>query len=153
VQGRYAERHPDWTVIEAHAPDGPWVKASAVASAVRATNADVLVIADADVWADGITDAVGLVTARIVDWAVPHFYVHRLTQDATTSLLAGTPTTGPLDEEPYRGVDGGGIVVLTRELLARAPLDPRFTGWGQEDEAWGYALTCLAGPSRDPRRQ
>jgi hypothetical protein len=38
-------------------------------------------------------------------------------------------------------------VVLTRGAYDLAPIDPRFVGWGQEDESWALALGCLAGPS------
>ena len=47
------------------------------------------------------------------------------------------------------GLIGGGLMVLPRELWEICPADPRFIGWGQEDEAWGYALIGTAGrPTR-----
>jgi glycosyl transferase family 2 len=50
-----------------------------------------------------------------------------------------------LAEKPYPGREGGGITALSREIYDRCSIDPRFEGWGQEDEAWGYALNALAG--------
>jgi hypothetical protein len=52
---------------------------------------------------------------------------------------------GDLARRPYRGVEGGGISVLTRDLYAQVPLDPRYVGWGQDDESHGLALNTIAG--------
>ena len=54
----------------------------------------------------------------------------------------------PYTERPYHGWAGGGIVVTTGETYRQAPLDPRFVGWGQEDEAWALALSVLVGKPR-----
>lgn len=124
----------------------PWCKADAVADALRRTVADVLVVADADVWTDGVFEAIRRVE-RGAAWAIPHGNVHRLTLGATRSVLEGAPLTRtlPTDESPYRGFEGGGMVVLPRGLYDSSPLDFRFQGWGQEDEAWALALRTLAG--------
>lgn len=50
-----------------------------------------------------------------------------------------------LAERPYSGIEGGGIVIASREVILSIPPDERFVGWGQEDESWGIALSCLAG--------
>jgi hypothetical protein len=50
--------------------------------------------------------------------------------------------------ESHQGMQGGGIIVTSREVYERVPLDPRFEGWGQEDECFGLALRTLAGPPR-----
>lgn len=146
VRARYAERHPQWELVVAEAPPGPWVKAEAVMPAIGRTAADIVVIADADVWCDGLGEAVSAVREGAV-WAIPHRTVRRLTEGAVTALLAGTePPQADVAERPYPGVAGGGYVIAHREVLLSVPLDPRFVGWGQEDEAWATALTCLAGP-------
>lgn len=106
----------------------------------------VVVVADADVWCDGISAAVAAVEAG-APWAIPHDLVHRLSETGTAAVLAGAHWRGqPVCQQPYPGVMGGGIVVARRETLLEAPLDPRFVGWGQEDESWAVALTALAGP-------
>lgn len=119
--------------------DGPWRKAVAVNDAIKRSSAEILVIADADVWCDNISESIDEVRGE-AHWSVPHSKVHRLTDHATEAVLAGGPFGGTTEEPPYPGVEGGGIVVLERELWERAPMDPRFVGWGQEDEAWGIAL-------------
>ena len=146
VRARYEQEHPDWQVVAGHAPDGPWCKAAAVAGGLRDATGDVLVIADADVWCDGLDDAVHAV-ADGAPWAIPHRTVTRLTEQATGDVLAGATPDGRMEVEqrPYTGTMGGGITVLPRVLYEQIPLDPRFIEWGQEDEAWGVALTTLVG--------
>ena len=132
----------------------PWVKAEAVTPAVESSTAEVLIVADADVWAAGIPEALKAIAAG-APWAMPHRGVSRLTEDSTAQLLAD-PSTDPetceLEERTYRGYIGGGCAVLRRDAYFAAPLDPRFVGWGDEDFAWGRALTTLLGPPERVRR-
>jgi hypothetical protein len=117
VTGLYAEHYPDWPVILGHCDEGPWVKALAIWDALSRTDADVLVVADADVWSERIADAVAAVEQG-ARWAIPHWLVKRLAED------------GSEQERPYPGIEGGGIVVLPREVMLACPMDCRFTGWG-----------------------
>lgn len=150
VVGRYRRQGFDVTVAEA--PDGPWVKASAVTPAVEASSAELVVMVDADCWLPGLLDAI----EAVVDgspWAIPHTTVYRLTEARTAAVLVGADpqhTAGvDFDEPPYRGFAGGGCVVLPRATYLDIPLDPRFESWGGEDESWARALSTLAG---DPWR-
>jgi hypothetical protein len=126
------------------------VKAAAVEDALSRATGDVLVLADADVWCPGVVAAVEAVESGAA-WAVPHTLVHRLTKGATDVMLGREVFGGPLIEQrveqrPYVGMVGGGCVVLRMDVYEACPLDPRFVGWGQEDAAWGVALTALYGP-------
>ena len=144
---RAAYSHPDWQVVTGTPPDGPWCKALAVADALRRADGSMLVLADADVWTDGVGLAVEAVR-RGAPWAIPHGLVYRLDGIATTKVLVGTspsPSVGGLARQPYRGIEGGGITVLTRDLYEQIPLDRRYVGWGQEDESHGLALSTIAG--------
>lgn len=124
----------------------PWVKARAVTPAVEASDADLIVMADADCWPTNLHEALEAVESA--PWAVPHWTVYRLTADATRAVLDGTR---PLDETvdcerpPYRGFAGGGVVILPRSTYLDVPLDPRFEGWSGEDESWARALSTLVG--------
>jgi hypothetical protein len=125
--------------------DGPWSKGAAIADALARTDADLLVISDADVWCHGTMRALDAVKAGECEWAVPHRRVVRLTEGETTAVYGG----GELHERTGRentGVIGGGIVVVPRELYAQAPIDPRFVNWGGEDISFGFALAAVAGP-------
>jgi hypothetical protein len=145
IQGLYAECHPEWELIEARAPDGPWCKAAAVNPVIQRVDADVVVVADADVWSDALERAVFAVVCG-ESWAMPHEQVHRLSEVGTQAVLAGEAWgKHPLAQRAYYGVWGGGIVVGQREVLLDARLDPRFRSWGQEDTSWAHALNCLYG--------
>lgn len=142
VTGRLAKIHPPWEIVLGELPLGsPWVKARAVDVALQKTSAATLVVHDGDVWTDGLDAAVASLGAEC-RWAIPHHKVYR---------LAGG-VTGPTDDRrclvqaPYVGFPGGGIVVIDRDAYETCPLDPRFVGFGQEDESWALALTTIYGP-------
>lgn len=123
----------------------PWVKADAAMPAVISSDAEIVVVADADCWTDGLADAVTAVENG-APWAIPHAGVFRLTPAGTERFMAGAEvSTDDLAQRPYRGYPGGGFVVAPRQAVIDIPLDPRFVGWGQEDESWALALRTLAG--------
>lgn len=135
-----------WPVVVGWHNEGPWVKALAIADALTQTHVEILVIADADVWTEGIPEALRTVRSASA-WAIPHRGVIRLSADGTERYSAGEAWPGlALDENAYLGIEGGGVVVIRRETYEDCPLDPRFTGWGGEDESWGFALRTLHGP-------
>jgi hypothetical protein len=147
VRGRYAEHHADWEVIEAPVRDGEWCKGAAVNPVVaEIEDGEIVIQADADCWTDGLAEAVAAVEDG-VGWAVPHRFVHRLSEGATAAVLGGEDWREQTDlgRPAYEGLLGGGIVVTRAETLRAAPLDPRFLSWGQEDESHAYALDCLFG--------
>lgn len=146
VRRSYAERHPEWEVVEGRHDEGPWCKAAAVGDALQRTTGQILVIADADVWTDALRPAVAVVEAG-AGWVVPRCEVRRLNAESTRRVLDGEPPSCELvvEQRPYRGVYAGGAVVLARESYDVAPLDRRFLGWGSEDESWSVALTGLIG--------
>lgn len=144
VQARYEAL--GWQICVGSTP-GPWCKAKAVTAALSAASGDVLVVADADCISAGTPAAVQAVTEG-APWSMPHKRVNRLTETSTQLVLAGAAPTVELGltQPPYIGTPAGGIVALTRQAWQLVPIDPRFTGWGQEDESWGFALTALLGP-------
>lgn len=137
-----------WPVLLGEVSDGEWCKARAVAEALTGVSADILVIADADVWCSTTPDAVEAVRAGAA-WAFPHRGIRRLTERATASVLAGADPSllggRALEEPPSRAHPGGGIVVLRTDVYEQTPLDPRFVGWGHEDDSLGLALHTLHG--------
>ena len=144
VASMWGKCYPDWQLVVGRGGDGPWCKATAVAEGLADATGDILVVADADCWTDGVEAAVRAVEAGAA-WAIPHHLVHRLTAAATADVLRGLPLGGRTVQRPYPGYPGGGITVVRRDVYAEVPLDPRFLGWGQEDESWAHALTVLAG--------
>lgn len=146
VRRWWAETHPDWRVVTGSCPPGPWIKALAVADALDRAIGDLLVVADADVLTDGLAAAVKAVRNG-APWAIPHNLLYRLTPEATEAVYCGTaPHVGmPVTKKPHEGYAGGGITVIPREMYEAVPLDPRFAGWGSEDEAWSLGLRAVVG--------
>ena len=142
-------RSDGYPVTVAGTEGAEWCKAAAVNPAASSSTAEVLIVADADVLCapEAVEAAVRAVQSGERQWAVPHRSVHRLAEESTSAVLAGADPAGlPLSERAYLGVLGGGVIVAAREtLLDTGPFDPRFTGWGQEDECAAIALTCLHG--------
>lgn len=149
VEAGYLAAHPAWELVLGSTEGDGWCKAAAIADALCHTAAEVLVIADADVWCDDTALAVSAVEQGAA-WAVPHRGVHRLTEASTLQYTAGGAWPHlELDERAYRGVEGGGITVMRRDVYDACPLDARFIGWGSEDESWGMALrTMFSAPWR-----
>lgn len=142
VRGRYESEHPEWEIVTGDAP-GPWVKALAVSDALSRTDADRIVIADADVWVDNLAEAVGLLDEHPI--VIPHRLLKRLDRATTERVLAGRSCAHRYDRPPYIGRAGGGITVLRRSTWDAVPMDPRFVGWGQEDDSWCIAFTTVYG--------
>lgn len=154
VEAQYAEHHPDWPIVDGYSFREQFSRTRAILEGVASTDADMLVVADADAWCDNLAETVA--HAEQTGWAVPHRMVHRLSPESTDKLIAGADWRGlPLstdnsqDRKPYVGNETGTLVVLTREAFDTAPPDPRFVGWGQEDTSWASALhTLVGGPWR-----
>jgi hypothetical protein len=129
-------------------------RTQAILDARSCSDADLFLIADADVRVDGSLPASMLEAAESVGWAVPGL-LHRLSEDSTTRVLAGEPwrglplsTDNPQDSKPYRIHEAGTLLAVTAEAFDLAPPDPRFVGWGHEDDAWAAALHTLVGPPK-----
>lgn len=150
IRATYTSEFPRWEIItgDGATPDG-YSRTRAILDAYDRSSGDVLVVADADVWCHP-----GLAVLAAVEngWAIPHDKIHRLSAESTLSVLAGADwrglplsTDNPQDARPYRGHETGTLVLLRRDVFAAAPPDPRFVGWGQEDDAWALALHTLVG--------
>jgi hypothetical protein len=164
VRDRYRRDFPDWDIVvgkpdrtpDERGPGDPWwSKGEALARARSETEATVLVVADADVFVtrSALARCVRKIVDRAAPWAMPYETVRRLRPETTRALYEATAAgqspilaPGTLDRREYVGVRGGGIVVLPASGWDACPLDPRFRGWGGEDEAWGRALSTLLGP-------
>lgn len=145
IREHYATNHPGWEILTGSC-DGEWSKGAAVMDAVARTQADVLVVADADSYVDPQTLREAVQATHSHQWAVPHSHVHRLDYRATHRRYSTAPDGHvSYDRPPYRRVIGGGIMVITRDAYLACPIDPRFLGWGGEDVSWGWALPRVCG--------
>jgi glycosyltransferase involved in cell wall biosynthesis len=141
-------------VVEGACPPGEkFNRAWAILDAFSQSSGEVLVVVDADVLIDP-TEAIQRAAGE--GWAIPHRFVTRLTplgSELCKAELARDGKLGEFDvrdkrmvEEHHLGNETGTCVVLHRSLMRVAPPDPRFFGWGQEDDAWQRALRCMMGP-------
>lgn len=135
-------------VIEGTTGVDGFSRTQAILDARARTDVDVLVVADADVWCEDL----GVAAAQRAGWSVPGM-LHRLSPASTDQVLAGEDWRGlPLstdnrqDAKPYQVHAAGTFLTVTAEAFDLAPPDPRFVGWGQEDDAWAAALQTLVGP-------
>lgn len=133
-----------WPVRLAEAPEGVWNKGKALWGAVNSSDADLIVMHDADVWVDNLDETIRVVEAGQA-WAAPHARTLRLTESATAKVLAGAGFDGAELLENDRAEWGGGIVVVPREAYLSCPIDPRFKGFSPEDMSWANALWFLVG--------
>ncbi len=140
LRKRYAARFPTWEIVTDPGPDGEFSRAGAIAAAAARASGGIFVVADADVWCEGVSGAVARVAAG-APWADPAHpkAVVRMTAVATDALLR----TGRFSEEGVvrraSRTACEGLVVLTREALVRCP--------PEEETRWSEALTAVYGPA------
>lgn len=158
VSWLYGRHFPRWDQVVADSGSVPFSRTQSLSLARTKADAEVLVIADADCWVgrDALAEAVA--AASEWGWAVPHHLVYRLSpwsssmvrNDWTWKHLARfteleLSSDNGQDSEPYPGNPTGTLVVMRVDVFDEVPPDPRFVGWGQEDQAWAMALRELVG--------
>lgn len=140
-------------------PGEVWRKGVAIERGIDAWTIDltepkVWIVADADVVMSGpdgqrdLIEAVARVASGAVAWAVPHLKVHRHPAAGTHAIIHGIAAHELPDPgvEIHQGHPGGGLVVLSPKIVAERVLpDPRYAGWGQEDDSWAFAIKTLHG--------
>lgn len=134
-------------VTLAPCPTIEWSKGAAVNPAIAASDANIVIMADADSWVDEIPMQRAIDHARTNGWAMPHSVVKRITKASTADILNGRPGKRQMERGGYPALPGGGIVVARKDAWETVRgLDPRFVGWGGEDHALGLAMRTLVGP-------
>lgn len=141
VRASLEATHPDWEIVVGSCPDGPWRKALAVQDGIDRASGDRLVMHDADVWIDNLNNAVAS-PERVI---VPHYGVWRLTEQESVRFMAGGDAPFEVTRKAYVGRPCGGALVFDRDAWDECPMDPRFAGWGQEDDSHNLAIGTLLG--------
>lgn len=145
----------EWEVIIGGCDSEEWCKAEAYADALRGATGQYLIFADADVMTPGAPVAVQALRDGW-PWARSHDLVVRLNSQTTEELIHNSPAVSwsaktfaesPLcwEDWPYEQRAAGAGVAVQRDVYENVPHDPRFLGWGCEDEAWGIALQVMYG--------
>jgi inositol phosphorylceramide mannosyltransferase catalytic subunit len=151
VVDRLRSEHPEWQVTVVDSTGEKFSRSEAILRGLERSFGRIIVIHDADSWDVGLVSAIDRVK-RKTQWASAHTKVHRLTQEQSDLFVAGEEfDLNDCIEKPYKGTLAGGVCVFRREVLEACPPDPRFRGWGGEDQAHGVALKTLhGGPVREP---
>jgi hypothetical protein len=150
---------PDYAIVTGEGGDGPWNKPKAVNEAVAKTEAEILILADPDVFARPEVLEAAVRVAEGGGWATPR-RILKLNPKPTARVLAGQPGEFPTVAEadgiysPHHGlITGppygvtGPLCVLPRTAFERCGgYDERFSGWGGYEHALGLALKALIGP-------
>lgn len=150
VEAWYRKHFPHIELLVGGDVEGEWSKGAAVRSLVDRTEANLLVIADADSFLTDPADleaAMSLVVNGGRHAVTPHRRVYRLNERETARLEANptlAPRLGHTARPVYDGPIGGGITVVDRWAFDEVRgIDPRFLGWGGEDVSFGWALETL----------
>ena len=128
---------------------GAWSKGAAVNPTVAASDAELVIVADADSWVTLEATEKACEQAEARGWAMPHSTVKRLSRAGTTAVYRGEVdiSKARMERSPYPALPGGGILMVRRDVWDTiGGFDPRFVGWGGEDHAVGLALATLSGP-------
>jgi hypothetical protein len=143
----YAELYPDVKVYLGDQPKAVHFNVSAARNvaceAALADGCTVLVVSDADILPDkdSIDQAVRMVVAGehlVIGYKVARY----LSESATVDVLNGRDFNAADLEKSGSWV--GGLVVLSKEcFLALNGWDERFLSWGQEDDAFVSAYSCI----------
>jgi inositol phosphorylceramide mannosyltransferase catalytic subunit len=150
VVGRLRSEHPDWQVTVVDSSGDKFSRSEAILRGLQKSFGRIIVVHDSDSWDKGL-DAAVLRVRRKALWSSAHTKVHRLTSAQSKRFMRGLEVDiNDCIEKPYRGTLAGGVTVFRRETLEACPPDPRFRGWGGEDQAHGIALKALyGGPVRE----
>jgi N-terminal domain of galactosyltransferase/Glycosyltransferase sugar-binding region containing DXD motif len=150
----WAERHPDWPIVEGHHDEGLFNRSAALnLAAATAGDWDVAVIIDADVICDpdAVREGVRL-AAETGQMVLPYTLRYDLDGPGTDEVLAGRqPVAGVREWErhtayTYRNQVSGVVVVARRLWDACEGFDEKFHGWGGEDNAFAAACQTFGGP-------
>lgn len=147
VRERWAAEHPSFEVIEGACPDGPFNRSAAINDAASQTDADILIIADADSFASAaqIDMAVDQISATRAFWLPydTYRYLSRAMSDAVMDGFSGDWLTGV--EFSMTGTCSSVVIVTTELFGLVGGFDEGFQGWGFEDVAFSHAAQTFGG--------
>jgi len=135
-----------WELVEGLHRFGPFNRSAAVNRAADG-DWDTLVVADADTLAQPHLVAAAVEHAgRTGRMTLPYRRRMMLTAGATDMVLAGSdPATVRAHPDPYEA-HASSVVVVPRGLWDKVGgFDPRFVGWGAEDDAFAAACAHAGG--------
>lgn len=153
LRARYEALLPEVElIVEPDDGEDPFSKTIAVNNCLKKATRPIIAVIDADVWVEreAIETAAKLIRNGDTAWVRPADRVLRLTGHTTRKLIqtnpaAPTPTFSEEDCEAITGTVGLAFIVSAEAFRDIAGMDPRFRGWGWEDNAFNWAMRCLHG--------
>jgi predicted glycosyltransferase involved in capsule biosynthesis len=148
LQKRWKSLGKDFEIIVAE-DDGkdPFSKTMAVNNAYKKSTSDILAIMDADVWLDPqiLLDAADFIRKNPNSWVRPCRNVYRLKKETTKKIIKldidkPFPKINESECERISIAIGGICVFSKKQFESVGGMDPRFRGWGGEDNAWNALL-------------
>lgn len=156
VSRRWQALHPDWPLVlsDDGETSGPFNRSRAVNRGVRSTDADVVVVADADIAVrHGQAEAMVEALAACEPWVVGYRRMVHLMARPTAEALAKDPAMQIADPIPNRVIryqsraSVCGLLALRRGDFGNVGgFDARFRSWGVEDVAFAAKCDTLLGP-------
>lgn len=139
-------------IVEPDDGRDPFSKTIAVNNAFRRATGDVIAVIDADVWVEleTLEEAADLIRRKKAAWVRPADTVLRLSEATTFELIAQpadipTPDFRVSECDAITGTVGLAFVISAKTFRDLAGMDPRFRGWGWEDNAFNMAARILHG--------
>lgn len=151
ISRRWEALFPEAEIVSADSGDEPFSRGKSLNFAVLDCTEDLIVIADADTVPDPVWVRRGLALVRAgAPWVICYDEgrYYNATAEWTAKILSRGP--GCLVAEPAEGryehkiTAWSGMLVVRRDQFR--PFDPRFVGWGYEDNAFMTVMDREIGP-------
>lgn len=159
VRSHLEKDHPSADIVVGSSDDVPFNKCKAINQAAREAKTDIFLLTDSDTWVDpnDVRRAVKHV-AEGATWVRPWLWKTRLSKTQTEAVLAkGLAWDGEFNRRANDSRTpwwSSPPLVLSRDVFETVNgMDERFSGWGQEDDAFGHALEALVGTREELGRR
>lgn len=127
----------------------PFPKAKVINEAVKKSNGEILVIADADLFFDPSLLEQAIKQLENNAWVIPFKKVFNISKKSTQELLKTEPVWPvpiELETRKRKYAAMGGINIVPRKYFDKVGgFDERFVGWGGEDDAFAASMNNICG--------
>lgn len=154
IEKRYTSLMPNAEICMGESTTELFSRSDAINNAARKATRDIFIIADSDITFDIEQIQLGLSMLSKYKFVVPFSHIIRLDSSLTNKLISypSNISLSSIDTNnckkdtgtPYYLVGGIGIIEKST-FFQCGGFDPRFQGWGGEDDAFSYVIKHLYG--------